>query len=73
MIIVTVEVGSRVQRFRLTLCAPSIERAMSMAKARYPDSEVKLLFPIDPDTFFAKDAADIAEQIRLEVPTSAVG
>lgn len=73
MIRVSVEVGGRVPRFELTLRALSIERAVGIARARYPGSEVKVLFPIDPDTFFADDTADIVEMPRLEMPTSAVG
>ena len=73
MIRISVEVGGRVSRFELTLHAQSIERAVGIARARYPGSEVKVMFPIDPDTFFAEDAADVGEMIRLEMPTSVAG
>lgn len=72
MIRVSVEVGGRVPHFRLTLRAQSIERAVSMVRARYPDCEVKVMFPIDPDTFFAEEVADIVETMRIEMPTRAV-
>ena len=35
--------------------AESIERAVRLAVARYPRCEVRVLFPIDPKTFFATE------------------
>ena len=68
MVKVSVEVSSRDAHFGVTLCAQSIERAVNVATARYPGSEVRVVFPIEPDTFFTEDAALVAETLRLEVP-----
>jgi hypothetical protein len=73
MIRVSIDVGRSVRRFRVTLCAQSIEQAVDAAKVRYPGSEVQVTFPIDPEAFFAEDAASVVEDARIEVPASAVG
>jgi hypothetical protein len=56
MIRVTIEVreGALTRRVRIT--APSIERAIKMAGDGKPGrSRARLLFPIDPEAFFASD------------------
>jgi hypothetical protein len=73
MIRVSIDVGSGVRRRRVTLCAQSIEQAVDAAKVRYPGSEVHVTFPIDPEAFFAEDAASAVEDARIEVPASAGG
>jgi len=68
MVKVSVEVSSRNAHFRVTLCARSIERALDVASARYPGSEVRVIFPIEPDTFFTEDATLVSDTLWLEIP-----
>lgn len=53
----TVEVSVEVRRgaaaSRVTVRAESIERALEVAKRRHGADEARVLFPIDPDAFFA--------------------
>jgi hypothetical protein len=44
-----------------------------MAETRYPGSDVRVLFPIEPEAFFAGDSGSAAELLELEMPPSAVG
>ena len=52
MICVTVEVREDAVTRRMRIVAPSIERAMKMAGDEKRGRRVRLLFPIDPETFF---------------------
>jgi hypothetical protein len=52
---VSVEVNNKASRFRAAVWAESIEQAVNLARARYPGCEAKILFPIDPEAFFAKE------------------
>ena len=54
MVKVSVEVRSRAHHFRVGVRAESIRRALGAVAARYPTSEVRVTFPIEPDGFFAK-------------------
>ena len=55
MICVSVEVvdGAGTRRVRAT--APSIEGALKIAGGGVPGRRVRVLFPIDPETFFVPD------------------
>ena len=52
MIKVSVEVRSGTASFRVGVQAQSIRRALSVVGKRYPHSEVKVSFPIEPEGFF---------------------
>ena len=67
MIKVSVEVCGVSANFTADVWAESVAQAVDMANACYPGSEAKLLFPIDPDTFFAKAPAAGTRMIRSEV------
>ncbi len=54
---VSVVVNSEMVRFRAELRAESIEEAVRLAALSYPGGEVRVLFPIDPDTFFVEESA----------------
>lgn len=54
MIRVSVELCSGAMRFRTPVWAESIERAVRLAEMRYPDFEARILFPIEPEAFFAR-------------------
>lgn len=56
MIRVAVKVRSGDARFQVVVQAENIERAVHLAKTRYPGGKVQVLFPIEPDAFFAKEA-----------------
>jgi hypothetical protein len=52
MIKISIEVKSGAARFKVTLQAESIERAMEMAKRYNPGNECRVVFPIEPEGFF---------------------
>ena len=66
MIRVSVDVYSRVNSFRATIWAESIEQALNLMGLRYPDCEATVVFPIDPETYFAKNPAPPQGTIMLE-------
>jgi dihydrodipicolinate synthase/N-acetylneuraminate lyase len=49
---VAVEVRSGAARFRVGVQASSIRRAVSLVKGLYSASDIKVLFPIDPEGFW---------------------
>ena len=55
MISVSVEVSSSSARLTAGIRAESIEEAVRVATASHPGCEVRVLFPIDPEVFFAED------------------
>ena len=57
MIRVLVEVRSGTTRFRATVWAEGIAQALNLVAASYPDAEITVLFPIEPEAFFAKGSA----------------
>ena len=61
MIRVWVEVSGEATRHMVGVEAESIEQAVRLARASYPDCRVKAHFPIDPSAFF------------FEGPVAAVG
>ncbi len=50
---VSVAVSSGAVRFKVEVQAESIERAVRLACVRYPGCEVRVLFPINPEVYFA--------------------
>ena len=66
MVKVSVEVCSRATRFRITVCAESVERALSLARAHYPSCKVSLVFPIEPEDFFVNSPPPFSEAVHLE-------
>jgi hypothetical protein len=53
MIRVTVEVREKAVSRRVRVTAPSIERALELTGEGKPGKEVRVVFPIDPESFFA--------------------
>jgi hypothetical protein len=53
MIRVTVEVRDGAVSRRVRITAPSIGRAFELAGGGQPGKEVRVVFPIDPESFFA--------------------
>jgi hypothetical protein len=55
MVRVAIEVRSGVARFRVGIQSSSIQRAVSLAQNLYSASDVRVIFPIDPEHFFVED------------------
>ena len=53
MIRVCMEVHEAAAPRKVEVQASSISRAVSITKGRYPDSDVRVVFPIDPGEFVA--------------------
>jgi hypothetical protein len=68
MVKVSVEVRSGAARFDVAVQAESIQRAVSFVRERYPEANVRLKFPIEPESFFVEDIAPQAEQIEFAEP-----
>ena len=73
MIQVRLEVRSGATRFRVSARASSIERAVSVAGARYPGGEVRLVLPVEPETFLVEARPGEAEWIGVQMPETAAG
>ncbi len=66
MVRVTVEVGSGSIRYRVAVQAENIQRALEIVEGQNPGRELKVTFPIDPETFFVEVPAAPAGQIERE-------
>jgi hypothetical protein len=73
MIRVSVEVCSGAARFRATVWANSIERALSLVRARYPGGTARVTFPIEPEAFFVDGVVPASEVVSLETPDEVAG
>jgi hypothetical protein len=56
MIKISVQVSSGKARFRATIQAESIERALEIAARQNPGKACEVTFPLDPETFFVDDS-----------------
>jgi hypothetical protein len=63
MIRISVEVSSGAARFKVAVEAESIERALEIVAVQNPAKECKVTFPIDPESFFAKDSVVPVRQL----------
>jgi hypothetical protein len=66
MVRVSIEVRNGAARFGVVVRAKSIRRALNIAGHQYPCSDVKVKFPIDPESFFVKDPAFTEGPIEFE-------
>ena len=73
MLRVPVEVRSGEVCFRAAAWAESVERAVNLVKARYPGKEDRVIFPIEPDSFFADGSTSVSEVVRLKVSEEVAG
>ena len=71
MIQVQVEVESGAGRFLVSARAASIERALSLIGAGRPGITARVVFPREPGTFSASDAAHEEGVVRSEPTGSA--
>ena len=67
MVEVSVDVRKGTARFRVGVRAESIRRALSAVGARYPTSEVRVEFPIEPEGFFVSGSSH-AEMVEPKHP-----
>jgi hypothetical protein len=65
---VVIEVWNEDTSFSVLAQAESIRGAASLAAAAYPNADVRVKFPIDPEPFFVKDPAAPAEMVSLGRP-----
>jgi len=56
MIKISVQVSSGTARFRVTIQAESIERALEIVARQKPGKACEVTFPLDPETFFVDDS-----------------
>jgi hypothetical protein len=68
MVRVSVEIRSGTASFRVGVQARSIKRALSVVGARYPQGEVRVIFPIEPESYFVGGPAARAEMVEFEHP-----
>ena len=69
MVKVSMEVRSGTARFDVAVQAESIQRAMSLVRGRYPKGNVRVRFPIEPESFFVEDPSAHTRIVGLELPT----
>ena len=67
MVRISVEVTSGAASFRVSVRAESIERALEIVRSQNPGREVCVVFPIDPEIFFAGDRGSMGRAIGREV------
>ncbi len=70
MVRISVEVTSGAARFRVAVRAESIRRALEIVQRQNPGGEVGVVFPIDPETFFAGDREAISRTVEQEAPAA---
>lgn len=69
MIRITVEVSNRLGSFSVVVRSESIDRALEVVRGRYPLGDARVVFPLDPETFFVRDpfaGAELVEPGELE-------
>jgi hypothetical protein len=55
MVRISVEVSSGAARFRVSVQAQSIERAMEIVQKQNPGKDCEVRFPIDAESFFVEE------------------
>ncbi len=70
MVRITVEIGDGATRYRVAVQAESIRRALEIVKGLNPGDDLKVKFPIDPETFFVEDRAATSGLIAREQPAA---
>jgi hypothetical protein len=68
MVRMSIEVRNGATRIDAAVQAQSIQQAMSFVRARYPNADVRVKFPIDPEGFLVNDPAARAGLIEGEQP-----
>jgi hypothetical protein len=60
------EVNTEATRFRVGVRAQSIQQAVDVVRMHYPGAAVRVIFPLDPETFFVKDDVSVAQLTRMK-------
>ncbi len=68
MVKVSMEVRKGASRFAVAVSAESLQRAVSLVQGRYPGGDCRVLFPREPEEFFAEDPAAGAAGFGVEQP-----
>ena len=71
MVKVLIELNGGFARIGVWAQAVSIQRAVDLVTAQFPDADVRVSFPIDPEGFFVKGPAARAGLIGREQPAGA--
>ena len=70
MIRVSMEVREGAALSRTRVQAESIREAVNITRRRYPGRDVRVIFPIDPETFFIEGPAEGNARTRPSTPWS---
>jgi hypothetical protein len=70
MVRISVEVKSGATRFRVAVRAESIRRALEIVQGQNPGRDVGVVFPIDPEMFFAGDRTAVIRTLGQEAPAA---
>jgi hypothetical protein len=73
MIRVSIEVRDGWDRSELLVRAESIRQAVSIVEFLYPGLEARVVFPIEPETFFISDDGVVEGLVGTEIPQSVAG
>jgi hypothetical protein len=65
---VSIEVSSGTARFSVAVQAESIRRAVSIMGGRYPNCDIRVKFPLDPEGFFVNGSSARAGIVQAEQP-----
>ncbi len=57
MVKVSIEVRKGAARISVAVFAESIRQAMDIIEGRFPESDCRVKFPINPEEFFASESA----------------
>jgi hypothetical protein len=68
MVKVSMEIRSGAAHFDVGVQAESIQRAVSFVKERYSKANVRVKFPIEPESFFVEDPSARTRIVGLELP-----
>ena len=63
MIRVCIEVDRGAARSTLSVRAESIVKALEVAGEQNPGCVLSVVFPLDPDTFFVRDASTVEPEV----------
>ena len=66
MVKICVEVQSGTAHFRVGVQAEGIRRALSLLGARYPHTETRVVFPIEPEGFFVSEPSATVRMVGHE-------
>ncbi len=68
---ISVEVGSGTARFRVSMQAKTIERALEIAHRQNSGKEYKVIFPLDPQAFSVREESVASRSSTWRIPLRA--